>query len=247
MRYYKYLYMLCIVAVGFSCSQENELEFENAPINNTSTSKITTTPNNLASDPFEDQLQWVSFITANVILNKPDAREEFIAQIGRVDPDVVKLEDILVDRSAFETAFKQQFLFYNGITDDRCSGGTKDPKGNPKPPGAIGGCPEDSCLSNLYEEYIEYLIEQNCIEIYIPNGYTMTTIMIHSTAHPLTNDGFNEAYIVPEQCDGEFIISPFNINSLNNVLIARPYRGNDAACSYSEYSHITNFTDFLDN
>ncbi|MFD2565836.1 hypothetical protein [Pseudotenacibaculum haliotis] len=246
--------MALILAVGFSCQQENELELENDLINYTTTSKAPPITNSSIDDPFEAQLQWVSFLTAKVIQQNPSARTQFMNLIGNINPDVVRLNDLLVDGSAFEIAFKHQFILHNGgNTDEKCPGGTKDPKGKPKPPGAIGGCQEGFCLDTLYQQYIEYLTQENCIEIFLPNGYVPTTILIYSTAHPLTNSNYNKGYILPEQCDGEITIYPFNLASLNNVLVARPYRevtitesgGSTSTCSYNEYSSIIDFTYFL--
>ena len=255
MKFFKYVCTVLILAICFSCQQENELELENDLINHTSTSKAPQIASGSIDDPFEAQLQWVSFLTAKVIQQNPAARTQFINLIGGPDSDIVKLNDLLVDGSAFEIAFKHQFILHHGgSTDEKCSGGSKDPKGKPKPPGAIGGCQEGYCLDTLYQQYIDYLTLENCLEIYIPNGYTPTTILIYSTAHPLTNSNHNEGYIVPEQCDGEVTISPFNVAALNNVLITRPYRevtitefGNTTTtCSYDEYSSIIDFTYFLD-
>ncbi|WP_075341368.1 hypothetical protein [Tenacibaculum agarivorans] len=206
-------------------------------------------------DPFETKLHWVSFLIAQTLLNHESSRAVFMnVYINSFETThTIKLEELLdlnnPDLDLFTNAFYQEFDFYNNLSDEELNQVCGRPNLRPIPPdGDPGLAPIDPMA--LFQAYINSLLHDDCIEIYIPNELDIEientvqyTPVIISSAHPLTNASINEAYINRGRCSTE--IDEINSTTRENIIIARPYRGL-RRCVYTQYSSIK-FEDFLGN
>jgi hypothetical protein len=251
MKYVKNISVLLILFILFSCQNTNEFESELNDLN--SLEELNDShATRVTEDELETQMHWVSFLIAKAIYDDADARQFFMNSfnsIGTTSTNVVSLEKLLNSSTydnRFEQAFEAAFYYYFYPNSD-CPDDGRNPRGGPKPPGSIGGCPgpNSRCLDVYYVQYLEYLTKENCLEIFLPNGYDASEAQIYTTAHPLTNFGANEGYVMPEDCDNDLTISPFNLHMLTNVIVTRPYREGNGVCAYSDYSDVEDFTVFL--
>lgn len=251
MKYFNYISLLLIISVCYSC-QNDDYEADIIIQNEILTEKSSSShAQRVTSDELEIQLQWISFLSAKAIHDDSDA-EEFLLELlnstmSTGNSSVLKLNDLLstsIANNSFEKAFKSAFLYYF-YPSSSCPNDDRVPRGGPKPPGTIGGCAEEICPEIYYQQYLDFIKQEHCLELYLPNGYDETDRLINTTSHPLTNFGGNEAYVIPEDCDNRLYISPFNLHILNNVFVVRPYRNSVTRCSYTEFSYIEDFTTFL--
>lgn len=255
MKYFNNISILLILLILNSCQNSNDFESDIDNLNSLDNSSDIRSVR-AEDDEFEIQMQWVSFLIAKAIHDDSDARQVFINSyntIGTGSTDVVSLNKLLNApyfdnrlEQAFETAF-----YYYFFPNSSCPDEGRNPRGGPKPPGTIGGCPgpipRNRCLEGAYLQYLHYLTQENCLEVYLPNGYDSSHTQIHTTAHPLTNFGANEGYVMPEDCRNDLTISPFNLHFLNNVIVTRPYRDTITRCDYDEYYFVEDFTVFLNH
>lgn len=252
MKYLSKISILLILIMLNSCQSNHDFESDIDSLNSLQEQ------NNVRSasetdDDLEIQLHWVSFLIAKAIYDDADAREIFMdafQPIGTGNSRVVSLNTLLNTSNLddrFEAAFEDAFWYYSAPRTT-CPAQDRNPRGDPKPPGVIGGCPAPLQRCPIYyEQYLQFLTEDHCLEIYLPNDYDPSIQKIYTTAHPLTNFGANEGYELPEDCDNDLTISPFNLYLLDNVIVTRPFRSIDRRCDYNEFSHIEDFTIFLNN
>lgn len=214
-----------------------------------------------AEEQFQNTMQWISFLTAEAILNDSGARSEFIASLNPItfiSPSrKVILNDLFTaNNPEFMAAFESTFIFYetnnwNHSNDPDCG---KPSGGRPMPP-PTGGI-DDTCtsISDLYCKFKHAITNLYCLEFYLPTGYqtnqigTSSYINITSSAHPLNNTNSNYSYTHPGCQIGDNIINNSNFTHYTNPIIVRPYVSpSSPICSFNEYESIGNFTDFLHN
>lgn len=266
---------IILLMIFFACQNDDIIEIEETLSNKTETlDKNLTTGTREFSDitiisPFfnnptellENKMQWAAFLTAEAILYDVNAANQFNIRFDSISK-TVKLSDLLIHNGIgiphFRNAFREQFEFFDsGAADTQCNDGTRKPRGGPSLPdaagGTCGGCdPNNPDPTSNFEKFVSYLIDQNCLEFYLPNGYNPFDREFTSSAHPLNNELFNEAFELPFDCsnNAEFVISNFTLNNFENVIIVRPVKTllgvpNDP-CFYPEYSDI-DLTNFLSN
>ena len=255
--------IILLVFVIFSCDTNDITEDTQGIENNTfpeeSQSKTSRSPIVLEDDwhsieRFQNRMQWVSYITAQVLLKSADARTLFQNELNNsVSTNVVKLENLLGDDVtdlSFYQEFADEFLLnYHGV--EICDGIGR-PRNRPAPSetsttgGVLPGADYDTYL---VDAYVASLLNMDCLEFYLPHGFAFLhttgsgltlTSHIRSTAHPLThgarsNKGFNHV----NAC----IVSEIEVDDNTNgfVLVVRPYRNTN--CLYDSY--YVNFEDFL--
>ncbi len=235
---------MCIII--FSCSKQ-ELIGEN-PTDNETTSLNKATNNRVALEKdiliLENKMQWVSYLTAQVLLKDEPARKEFVNLLSNRSPKVIKLQDILrfdSENNSFREAFEVEFNYYQTEGND-CG----RPEGRPKP--NTQGLRSEVTYS-AFNSYISSLLEDECLELYMPNGFnsnfeaisSIPPTSITTSAHPLVIPSkFNRGFIHKGRCQIEkSIVSSV---TMGTVIIVRPYRLING-CSYKKYSGI-NFQDF---
>ncbi|CAL2083734.1 hypothetical protein [Tenacibaculum sp. 190524A05c] len=254
-----YITFLVLITVFISCNQEED--FIESSIKKEenffrANAKSVKSGGSFAAnyiDPLESKLHWASFLVIQTLLKHQETRAGFLTVYNGLlqNNKVIKLEQLLdfnnPDLTLFIQKFEIEFLYYreNPPCIERPEGDvqpeTEGPTGNPHQ------------AVNFFDLYVNYLLEDDCIEIYMPNGINFeaeqgSILTMISSAHPLTNASSNEAIQSNGHCsDTEFIM--LDENTLGNVIIARPYRpqGIYKKCTYSNYSSIEDFTDFLSN
>ena len=249
----KFSLILLIAFITYSCDKtETMVENPETMVEDIFFSKNPDPTNDtFVNDNLENKMQWVSYMTAQVLLNNREARDQFQNEIDNSGgTNVFPLENLLgwnvIDQS-FKNAFKDEFLL-NYYEDYLCDDIGK-PSGRITPP-PVGSFPSDADYDTvLFEGYLATLIDEECFEFYAPNGFTTLPINvannsnapIKSTAHPLNNNATsNEGFKHTNFC---FINhTTIDDNTLGSVILIRPYRM-DSACDYSEYPF--DFTGFL--
>ena len=246
MKYFNYICLLLIISSSYSC-QNDDFEVDTEIQTKTLTQNSSSRSQRITTEELENQLQWVSFLSAKAVHDDSDAGDFLLELLNSsMNNNVIKMNDLLdtsIPDNSFEKGFKRAFFEYFSPSSS-CPNDDRVPRGSPKPPGAIGGCPIETCIEGYYQMYLDFITLDHCLELYLPNGYDNTKRKIHTTSHPLTNFGENEAYVMPEDCDNRLFISPFNLHLLNNVFVVRPYRSG-IRCAYIEFNYIEDFTAFL--
>jgi hypothetical protein len=245
------LLFLTLLFVFFACETEiQELEITNTE-NTTLLNKKTLKGGTLGEQNeeiarLENLMQWVSFLTAETLLDNPEAEIEFRQNISSVvNSNVAKrvsLSNLFShDNPAFMDAFQQTYFAYSSNNwihwDESCG----RPRGGEPLPPPSGGCNEFCTFINAITNYY-------CLEMYLPNGYVTplagSNQSITSSAHPLNTDSYNDCFVHPG-CDNDLTITPFNLASYPNALVVRPYVDSKNFCDYEQFN--MNFTLFLNN
>lgn len=251
MKNFNFLFFLLIAAISFSCQNNESFELETTTLNSEDqlySRGIDTSVN--PHEEFENVLQWTSYIIATANSNSQNAEAIFIHLLNKSyqegTPGVIQLSDLLdtTTENRFEKAFKDAYFYYFHSTSDCDDGGTRNPRGNPTLGDPPGIDPQNT--SYFYNSYLNFILNESCLEIYVPNGYnTSVNNIIYTTSHPLDDSPDNEAYIIPEQCHDDVTIGAYNLHLFDNVIVTRPYRqGNH--CTYEEID-VDDFTQFLRN
>ena len=239
----------CIIMMVFSflsCEQETI----DTPDNNIANLQNSITNQNRTTDAeiLENSLQWASYTVAEVLLENTEFESYFNSKIN--GNKTVSLNSLLNDSSFLGIGFRNTFentllASISGI------GHPEGQQGRPRLP--IGGSDSNSTSQQQTLDYLDYILNNNCIEIYIPYNLVFTKNIIYTTGHPLDNDNFNSGIkLTRERVD---IVVFENIDYLapsmgmmrNNIILARPVRIFPSvltACLYSDYSGI-DFTTFF--
>ena len=194
----------------------------------------------------ENLMQWVSFLTAETLLDNPEAEIEFRQNISNVvNSNVAKRVSLSklfsYDNPAFMAAFQQTHFEYESNSwlhwDESCG---RPSEGRPMLPPS-GGC-------NTFCSFINAITNYYCLEMYLPNGYVTplgnSNQSITSSAHPLNTNAYNDCFVHPS-CDNSLTITPFNLTSFPNTLVVRPYVDSKNLCEYEQLD--MDFTLFLNN
>lgn len=197
----------------------------------------------------ERRMQWASFITARILCQNVEAREEVAMLLNLQNTNAVSIEQLIV-RSEHTPRFNALFIEEASSLVRNYIDGTAEPSHNQL-------IPPSSRQANLvrFDDYINFLTVDNCIELFFPNGISGSeTESYYSTAHPLTLAGSNYGY--KHSCadigfgttnwgSTEVVNDRSFVKRGQEVIVARPYRAESPfRCLYNEYEHI-NFTRFL--
>jgi len=251
--------------------KETQVEY---PIQNKSSNPVySLTPETIE---LERKMQWVAYITADVLFNDGIARNEFINQLYGPSSSMkpfIHLNDVLgtqIDihdpfKTAFKNSYKNILLEVYQITTIECPGGATE-----RPPTGSGGgnvSPISIGHSNqrsvsipdidaLVEEFMNYVVTEECLEIYFPIGISNSLgyTNITSTAHPLiarANENLGYKRFVSSGCleGNEIVYQDVNqgyANSTNGpIVIVRPTRFSptQTSCDYTAYTF--DFTTFM--
>ena len=247
---------------------------------------------------FEKRLHWTSFITAKIIRWNISGRNQLVQSLGLMN-NSVNLNVLIGANSnypAFNTAFKDYLYYYIEGTRPDPDDEPEDPGFPPIPPGGNGapdpfdatntlsnpiasktfdggGSNNDPSILAAVDAFISYMIEDNCTELYFPNGLNLRgAFELTSTAHPLTSANWNNGILrtytgqagsISGSDEGIPVCAHYNgcvthpvasvddtyLLNNDNIIVARPRRNPfthiDDPCLYGQYSGI-DFTDFLD-
>jgi len=246
-----YYYIFIATGMSFLSCQTND-EFMEFNTTDQSESRFVTdendtkTPNFPIDDPyFETNLEWISYFIAEALIFSADARNEFVKFI-EVTPNskgVISLGNLLdadSSNSSFLEAFENQYLDIDLET----------PTGLiPRKRLNIGKKLPEFLKSKQasYQQFLEYILVRNCLEIYLPNGFNVSleNERVASTALPLNQDLYNDIYIHNTGHVSRGIISnkgvnlpnknplitQYELDDLQNIIVAQPTR-NASNCTY---------------
>lgn len=253
---------------------------ENSTPSNTQNSKFFKAPTGLSPEAAELErvMQWTAYITADVLYNDSNARTHFINSMSGVAIALkpsISVYDVLgnsiSDTDPFKAAFRLSYrtilleIYEVELPGCRPGGSTERPPTSG--PGGPGGSPifienniqrsffTEEDIDIMVDEFMDYIITDECLEIYFPIGITddVEYTSITSSAHPLKNRVIeNTGYyrIAPvDDCPVQIVnfvnVNPSYATFANGpIVIARPKRSPIAInCTYSEYSF--SFTDFM--
>lgn len=250
----KLVFTLLLLINVYSCETEETLEQEtqSETLERRGNGDGIEVLNNPAAIEIENRMQWVSYMTAQVILRDSGARQEFKDEVE--DSGALNAFPIrnLLENDGRNLSFKREFRIeffyhfnntYGENSEDPCDG-TGRPEGRPKPTGVLGGM----SLDVIYQMYILSLLNDNCFEFYLPNGYAPLAplgssgfIVPKSTAHPMTNAISNEGFSHTSAC----YVSSITVddNTPGVIIVVRPFT-DGIGCTY--YDFLIDFEDFLD-
>lgn len=277
MRRLHFILILCFSMV-FSCSTENDEflfveeistteEIIDSSVTDSSPSQMFgdgSTPHQNITN-LQDMMQWAAYITAQAVLDD-DVRSELYNLIdGRESISFTELldettSDNMLFRTKFLSVLRYEFLvnISNPISRPRFPDLTHARQAPPWTGGVAGG----SDLNDIIEEFLLATLEQNCLELFIPEGFLPVVPInqqhsLTSTAHPLNANNFNNGYrhyadtvlsggIISEAIpivDPNYVIK----TSSDVVFVVRPIRSIVIGdpCNYPEYPLI-DFGGFLD-
>ncbi|MFK7748480.1 MAG: hypothetical protein AB8B65_08825 [Kordia sp.] len=252
----KIVFTLLLLVFVLSCQKET-LQTEAETATEITPKSFSSTADQYSQrEILEINLQWTAYIAGSVLRNSPEAQNE-VAALLQNGNNSIKLHELLDNNTAFANKFIERtnwYLLIGWPNHDKT-------RPNPPPQGIDGG--GHSSLTGLF---INYLLYENCIELYFPKSMNYTgNYTITTTGHPMNaTDNFNEGIIrhytpLTVNTNGTLLFSTTHqvtvndayVQNYDNIIIARPYRtlhseieGTD--CFYSQYDDISDFTDFLD-
>ena len=196
------------------------------------------------AEQFESMLQWISYITAEVLITDGgNAEEEFVDALNASMSNAIEIGDLLgfdKDDTEFYQAFRARYLYHLTVGDP----------GDPEGPGgssptlwpAAGGTGGD-----LWHLFLVAINDNNCLEYYLPNGYDRTMNIITTTGHPITTALTNDAYSHDgDMTPVETVLNNFNVGNKRNPILVRPDRLlSPVDCQYVMFPGI-DFEAYLD-
>lgn len=233
------------------------------------------------TEAFENANTWFAYYTAKTLRTEPTTRILFGTKLsadGRVSAGY------LLDDST-PNLFRDKFRAYvwHKICADIQCGRPEIPKGGPSPPlnpngeggptmggmqdggivtmkgGGLGGYITNLDLAQqMADDYINYITNVACMEIYVPNGLNYGPAKsIFAVAHPLNDDVDNKGYeyypiLVPDSGSGfesnARMVTPALLAAGENIIISRPIDNTlIEGCGYSDYFEVADFSLFLSN
>lgn len=254
-----YFLLLSILFLCFACQKNDDFESDNVAVEK----KINESNNRgvggassfeQSREAFESMMQWTSYLTAQALYYDSAAESQFISvlQSDISSPNkIISLEDLLghnVSNSSFRLAFREQFFHYVDIDCDNTGGGFGPLEGSPKPHPPIEIADPNNC-DLVFANFLTALLDNNCLEFYLPLGYDASDNNWTSTAHTLTTSLQNECYLHPIDTYTTTLIKISNLNTYHNPIMVRPIRKYGPMfpdCMYPDYAGI-DFSLFLDN
>lgn len=249
------LLSFCVI----SCQKEDTfLDNETKQIPITQKDLISTVDLYSQREILEINLRWTAFITGSVLRNSTEAQNQ-VAMLLQNGNRVIKLQDLLIENTAFDVSFKSYLTDYLATGSNQVEPNGDKARPNPPPQGIDNGGHANTTMF-----FIDYILNQNCIELYFPKSLNFrNTYSISSTGHAMNDENFNAGIIryynqLPiNNYDEHYSTDNVTINytyvtNNKNIIIARPYRNsyestptNGQNCRYTQYNDIEYFTDFL--
>lgn len=196
-----------------------------------------------STDILRLRMEWASFITARIIHESSSLKNDVRALIVN---QTIPLEDLIGSNSQLPS-FHSEFVIHltDFIESTHCPGDEFD-----EPDRAViedGSKP----TPQIVVDYLNYMLNQNCVELYFPIDILNGNEDIISLSHPLTNYQTNHAYQRQSGCISSLLTHVTNthvyINQLNyTYIVARPVKAQSpfSTCAYSQFNGI-NFNYFL--
>jgi hypothetical protein len=194
-----------------------------------------------AGEIFENKMAWTAFISAKVIFQSNNQfKNTFIALLDNENRiPIVNLVGDNSQFSEFNSAFNILLNEYVQLNVG-CPGGERE-------------LPDDFNNDNtemfMSDSFLQYILEDNCIELYFPVGIHLGNNDVVSVAHPL-NNAPNNTYanhgiirsLAPQNCSetNSFYVHPTIVNTqqqYTTFIAARPLRRSlNIDCAYGQYS-----------
>ena len=244
----------------FSCSKDqivdNDINLEEPVLQNQVSQETKTNRNNsreteeVIRRKLLNKMEWISYITAQVLNRSANARVEFREQLGNPNSSTaLSLNSMLGNPSVnrqFRAEFKRIFIQNYMASGGSCTNGGH-PEGGPHPNGELGGRSSID-YDQIFEDYISSLLDDDCLEYYLPNGFAYfesttnnNSSPIKSTSHPLSTSRVNSGFLFNDIvfCT----VEPIRITGATTgiIIVVRPFRSPN--CFYNEYDF--DFNDFL--
>ena len=256
MKKVNFLAALCCLLV-FSCQVEQDEVIENnANLSTTVTHQFGS--GGFGQDPNDDSkleqsLAWAAYTAASVLYEDPLIQAEltFFLNPGTESLSMEMLLKPNTPTPDFRTQFMNRFQLFvdcslGNVAGDDCPGGGNSP-GDPAYPPCTG-------LSAGAEAqvFVDYLINENCLEFYLPRGFQFgASDDIASAAHSMndlfiTNKGFwfKDSGFHPESIGS--LSANFIQTRVQTFIIGRPVRVTlNSNCGYNTIP-VVDFKDFLD-
>jgi hypothetical protein len=202
---------------------------------------------------FEHMMEGVGQVVTKVILDDFKAEAQF-RNVMLANNNVVTLEDLLgpsVQPRHFAVAFEREYNALWSTTDNGFCPDGFDPI--PFPNGRSSG----------YTAYLYNILEEHCLELYMPVNYNRALDKVHFASHPLNTSSWNEGYLAFRDSESIWCITPRTIHDshldggigssptvYDNLIIVRPITpdlvtGNGVYCAYTVYDSL-DFSLFFD-
>ena len=263
MKKLNFLAALCCLLL-FSCQIENEeiIDKSNADITAETSKSQEGNPfiyggqgGATEAELFERRLAWASYITGIILYNaQGNVFEGELQPLIDTQTKSIALEDLIgpsaIDAPEFHNAFINLLDHYLNDAEVQETGffcRPDDPIGGPDEPiVGTGGF----CNCDLVQLYLDYVLVENCIELYFPRGIDfINSSDVTTIAHPLDvmgNEGRRRV-----SCTTNNFIPNITSNYVNQnphtIIVARPVRDfGNPYCDYEEYSEVSDFRTFLD-
>ncbi|MEZ4779679.1 MAG: hypothetical protein R2786_09890 [Flavobacteriaceae bacterium] len=252
----KTVFVLLIISLVFACQKESENFTPNAesdfnlPLEVNVPTPIYPTLGGISQQSAElnRRLSWASFIAGQVLLEGNTAlHSEFLNALGT--SQTLDFSTLLAENST-TPLFRANFISLLEIYVDEVTvscHGCNPGSGQTPPIPPIGGSPTE----DLVALFLDYVLNQNCLEFYFPKNLNVGTLNYISCSHPMVNKNYEwglQHQTVNTITSSEHIVVNDNLmlNTTGNVIVARPVRVvGSINCSYS-YCEVSNFTLFLD-
>lgn len=202
---------------------------------------------------FEVMMEGVGQVVAKAILYDIKAESQF-RNAMLANNGVVALEDLLgpnVHPRYFAIAFEREYQYFHSPLN-----------GTPLCPDGFEPTPFPNGRSVGYDAYLNNIIGDHCLELYMPNNYNRLLNTVNFTSHPLNDENWNDGYrahsdgiayrwcIFPRDFYDGSGVSQIPGATYDNLLIIRPITpdlvtGNGTYCDYTIYNTL-DFTLFFD-
>lgn len=199
---------------------------------------------------FEHTLTWTAYITGLVIYEDTAVINELRAELNlNQTTKALRLTDLLSSTTStpnFKYEFEQKLAdIFNGTITSSSIVCPDDPAGGPDdgPGGNVCG------LCDPYQEFLDEILIDNCLELYFPRGvYTDHSVNITTVAHPLCN-GYGNAGFSRTSCANVIpvgaVVPNYVQTHYETIVVARPYVDlSNINCYYTEHSSI-DLNDYL--
>ena len=179
---------------------------------------------------FENRMQWASFITAEVLIFDEASREQIEALLNTSSGRSIAFDDLVGPKtktSGFHKKFVDRLQYY--VTSP--AWGPDHQQEHPDYPVVRNINPNLLDPEILVEEYLDYMLNQRCVELYFPKDLQFHNRSYHlgiaSTADPLNGAQENTGYIVYFDVVNNVWSEQVTVNlqfmlQYPNIIIARP-------------------------
>jgi len=248
-RLYVHVLLFLSLLGNFSCQKSTLIQdVEVVPTENTEPGSSAHLKSLGQEENLGRWMQWASFISATVLCQDDEAREEVAAFLDLQNTNAVSIDQLIVS-TEHTPRFREVFIDQFSSLPPHARFTPKPSHHQPWPPSPLDGRQLNA------SDLIYALTVENCIQLFFPNGLSSSKAdFYYSTAHPLTLADRNYGYklscgdigLGPDDWrSNRVIIHAPLVQRGYQVIITRPYRTTrPSKCTYDEYEDI-DFTQFL--